>query len=115
MRKILVFIILGLAIAAGNNVYALSLNRQSPDFTLTDERNNEVRLSGLRDVPLLLLFVDEGEPSQKKLSEIAEIYDYYSASELKILTILMGKNRDEALKYQQNLSLSYTLLADPKS
>lgn len=115
-KKLVLFILLGLIIGLGSNhIYAEALiGKQSPDFVLTDTDGKKVQMSGLTDKPVLLLFADDSELSQEKLSQIAEIYDYYLASELEIVSVITGKDPEEALEYQEELWLTYALFGDPQ-
>lgn len=96
------------------DVYATVIDKQSPEFILTDAEGEEISLSQMQEKPVLLLFADDSELSQEKLSQIAGIYDYYLASELKIFSVIVGKNPQSALEYQDELWLTYTLYGDPE-
>ena len=114
-RNIMLFILSGLVIGlSSEHSYAASTGKKSPDFTLTDAEGNEKSLSKLVGKPVLLLFADESEISEGKLSNIAETYDFYFASELEIISIVVGKNSEEALEYQDELWLPFTLYSDPE-
>jgi len=84
------------------------------EIVLSDMDGIEFNLSELTGKPLLLLLADDSELSQEKYSQIAEIIDYYSYSELEIINIAVGKTPEEAYELQDDLWLPYTLYGDPQ-
>lgn len=114
-RRLPILLFIGLAILYSQKLYSSEIiGKQSAEFILTSADDEEIKLSGLSTKPVLLLFADENKESQKKLSQISGIYDYYSASELEIFSVAVGKDSKEAAKYQDELWLTYTLYGDPE-
>ncbi|MFH1995230.1 MAG: redoxin domain-containing protein, partial [Nitrospinota bacterium] len=87
--------------------------KSAPEFALADTDGENISLSSLNNRPILLLIADDSESSQEHLSQISEMYDHYSASELKIVPIVSGVDQSRASEIQDDLWLPYQIYGDP--
>jgi peroxiredoxin len=94
---------------------SVSVGQEAPDFTLRDENNQEVKLSGLRGQPVVLVFYPL-DFSPMCTNEMCEIRDEFSAFEDKNAKVL-GISRDSTWThkaFKESKGLKHTLLADMK-
>jgi thioredoxin-dependent peroxiredoxin len=87
---------------------------RAPDFTLTSDSGERVRLSQFRGRPVVLYFYSrDGSPGCTK--QACGIRDSYDAFEERDAVVLGISTDDESshLKFKQQHSLPFTLLADP--
>jgi thioredoxin-dependent peroxiredoxin len=87
---------------------------RAPDFTLTSDSGERVRLSQFRGRPVVLYFYSrDGSPGCTK--QACGIRDSYDAFEERDAVVLGISTDDESshLKFKQKHGLPFTLLADP--
>jgi len=86
----------------------------APDFTLTSDSGERVRLSQLRGRPVVLYFYPRDD-SPGCTKQACGIRDSYDAFEQRDVVVLGVSTDDEAshLKFKQKHELPFTLLADP--
>ena len=94
---------------------ALEIGQEAPDFTLVNEDNEQVTLSGLRGSPVVLVFYTF-DFSGICTNELCEIRDDYSGWSEAGATVF-GISRDSRFAhaaFKQAENLSHSLLADLK-
>jgi thioredoxin-dependent peroxiredoxin len=86
----------------------------APDFTLTSDSGERVRLSQFRGRPVVLYFYPRDD-SPGCTKQACGIRDSYDAFEQRDVVVLGVSTDDEAshLKFKQKHELPFTLLADP--
>jgi peroxiredoxin Q/BCP len=87
---------------------------RAPDFTLTSDSGERVRLSQFRGRPVVLYFYPrDGSPGCTK--QACGIRDSYDAFEERDAVVLGISTDDESshMKFKQKHGLPFTLLADP--
>jgi thioredoxin-dependent peroxiredoxin len=88
--------------------------KQAPDFELTSDTGERVRLSSLRGSPVVLYFYpkDDTPGCTTQACGIRDVYGDFRANGAVVLGISPD---DEAshVKFKQKYSLPFTLLADP--
>jgi peroxiredoxin Q/BCP len=86
----------------------------APDFTLTSDSGERVRLSQFRGRPVVLYFYprDDSPGCTKQACGIRDSYDSFEERDVVVLGV---STDDEAshLKFKQKHDLPFTLLADP--
>ncbi|MDP2984017.1 MAG: FAD-dependent oxidoreductase [Candidatus Latescibacter sp.] len=113
MKKLLLIILFCLYSGfSAQDCLAVSKGEKSPVFKLSDSEGNVIDLNNMAGKPVLIAFVDTSAISMKKLSSLAEIFDYYKYTELEIIPILVGESQESASKYQTDQWLTYTLYGD---
>lgn len=94
---------------------SVSVGQEAPDFSLRDESNQEVRLSGLRGAPVVLVFYPL-DFSPICTNELCAIRDDYGAFEDKGAKIF-GISRDSTWThkaFKEREGFKHSLLADMK-
>ena len=94
---------------------AIEIGQQAPDFTLVNEENEPVTLSGLRGAPVVLVFYTF-DFSGICRGEHCDIRDNYSSWMAKGATVF-GISRDSRFAhaaFKEQERLPYSLLADVK-
>ena len=88
--------------------------QEAPDFTLTSDAGEEVRLSELRGRPVVLYFYPEDDTSGCT-TQACGIRDVYSDFRQRGAVVLGVSPDDEAshVRFKEKYSLPFTLLADP--
>ncbi|MBU2590975.1 MAG: redoxin domain-containing protein, partial [Nitrospinae bacterium] len=116
-KKVLLLPILFVGLVAlGVSRYATAnsiTGKDAPEFALADANGENISLSSLNNRPILLLIADDSENSQENLSQISEMFDYYSASELQIIPIVSGVDQSRGDEIRNDLWLSYQIYGDP--
>ncbi|MCC7268803.1 MAG: redoxin domain-containing protein [Caulobacteraceae bacterium] len=89
--------------------------QDAPDFTLRDETNSEVSLSGLRGQPVVLVFYpfDFSGICEGEMCEIRDMWSDFEGANAKVL----GISRDSIhahRAWKEAKGLKHTLLADMK-
>ncbi len=93
----------------------VQVGQEAPDFTLRDENNQEVTLSGLRGSPVVLVFypLDFSPLCTKELCEIRDDFSGFADKGAKVF----GVSRDSAWTHKAFIEargLKHSLLADMK-
>jgi thioredoxin-dependent peroxiredoxin len=88
--------------------------QEAPDFTLTSDAGEEVRLSELRGRPVVLYFYPEDDTSGCT-TQACGIRDVYGDFRQRGAVVLGVSPDDEAshFRFKEKYSLPFTLLADP--
>ena len=94
--------------------HAVSTGEKSPAFQLSDAEGNVLDLNRMAGKPVLIVFADKSGTSEQKLSDLAEILDYYYGTELETVAVLVGESAESAAGHQDELWLTYTLYGDPE-
>ena len=86
----------------------------APNFALTSDSGENVRLSGLRGSPVVLYFYPKDD-TPGCTTEACEFRDEYSRFRQRGAVVLGVSPDDEAshLRFKEKYSLPFTLLADP--
>jgi peroxiredoxin Q/BCP len=89
--------------------------QEAPDFELTSDAGERVRLSQLRGQPVVLYFYpkDDTPGCTAQACGIRDSYDEFTERG----AVVLGVSPDEEgshVKFKQKYSLPFTLLADPK-
>jgi polyferredoxin/heme/copper-type cytochrome/quinol oxidase subunit 2 len=105
-----------LLLAMGSNADSSGRDRIDPaSISFLDVQGQKVSLKDMKEHPLLLLLSDTNESSKAALSNLAELIDYYSASELHIIPFSVNKNTTEAQALAEELWLTAPLYGDPQN
>jgi peroxiredoxin Q/BCP len=88
--------------------------KPAPDFELTSDRGETVKLSGLRGKPVVLYFYPKDDTTGCT-AQACGIRDAYSEFEQRGAVVLGVSPDDEAshARFRDKYSLPFTLLADP--
>jgi peroxiredoxin Q/BCP len=88
--------------------------QEAPDFTLTSDAGDEVRLSELRGRPVVLYFYPEDDTSGCT-TQACGIRNVYGDFRQRGAVVLGVSPDDEAshVRFKEKYSLPFTLLADP--
>ena len=88
--------------------------KPAPDFTLTSDSGETVRLRDLRGKPVVLYFYpkDDTPGCTKEACEFRDAYDAFRARGVEILGVSPDSEASHA-KFKTKHELPFTLLADP--
>jgi peroxiredoxin Q/BCP len=89
--------------------------QEAPDFELTSDAGEQVRLSSLRGRPVVLYFYPRSDTSgcTRQASGIRDLYDQFEARH----AVVLGVSTDDVAaqaRFKEKYSLPFTILADPE-
>jgi cytochrome c biogenesis protein CcmG, thiol:disulfide interchange protein DsbE len=99
----------------GGKIPAPSEGFLAPDFSLQNERGEEVRLSDLRGQPVLLnMWASWCGPCRAEMPAMQEVYEAYSPQGFTILAVntTFQDTQSNALEFAESLNLTFPLLFD---
>lgn len=117
MTKYMTPFLVGMAmtgLAAMTN--AEPINVPAPDFTLESRSGENLRLEDHRgEVVMLNFWASWCGPCRQEMPLMDEIYAKYKDLGFTILAVNVDENRDEALRFLDNVPVDYPILYDPES
>lgn len=88
--------------------------KQAPDFTLIDQRGNQVTLSSFRGKPVLLNFWAPWAPNSiEEVGTLTKLRERADMKDLVILGIAADRKPEAAQSFLKHTPVNYPMLTDP--